>query len=210
MLGGRSSGRRSGGGGGGGGGCFWGIDLIKSPGGGVCVRVSVCVCHTHAAREMSPANRACRNIKVSREHVELSKEALHCFPCFVALCRIKLIERRAPRTIDVFTQYALSHPVFFITTTHKTPQAHMAAEVDREAAVAGLRAKATMRGLLQSTLRATLSDGRVVTGQFLVRAPVHSWRGWLGDAFVARARAGALVERERAGSNIHFLGPPFV
>ena len=39
----------------------------------------------------------------------------------------------------------------------------------RTAAIDGLRAKAAVRGLLKSTLRATLSDGRVVTGQFLVR-----------------------------------------
>lgn len=39
----------------------------------------------------------------------------------------------------------------------------------RIAAIDGLRAKAAVRGLLKSTLRATLSDGRVVTGQFLVR-----------------------------------------
>lgn len=36
----------------------------------------------------------------------------------------------------------------------------------REQAVAGLKAKATMRGLLQSTIRVTLSDGRVVTGTY--------------------------------------------
>ncbi len=33
-------------------------------------------------------------------------------------------------------------------------------------AVAGLQAKAAQRGLLHSTLRVTLSDGRVVTGQY--------------------------------------------
>lgn len=41
-------------------------------------------------------------------------------------------------------------------------------EVDREAAIAGLKAKAQLRGLLKSTLRVTLSDGRVVTGQYEV------------------------------------------
>lgn len=48
--------------------------------------------------------------------------------------------------------------------------------VDREAAIAGLKAKATLRGLLKSTLRVTLSDGRVVTGQYQVGRcfPVNS------------------------------------
>lgn len=43
---------------------------------------------------------------------------------------------------------------------------HAAAASAIAAAKAGLQAKATLRGLLQSTLRVTLSDGRVVTGQY--------------------------------------------
>ena len=41
-------------------------------------------------------------------------------------------------------------------------------EGDREAAIAGLKAKAQLRGMLKSTLRVTLSDGRVVTGEYQV------------------------------------------
>lgn len=41
-------------------------------------------------------------------------------------------------------------------------------EGDREAAIVGLKAKAQLRGLLKSILRVTLSDGRVVTGEYQV------------------------------------------
>ncbi|KAM3573463.1 hypothetical protein VYU27_004571 [Nannochloropsis oceanica] len=43
---------------------------------------------------------------------------------------------------------------------------HVASASAIAAAKAGLQAVATMRGLLQSTLRVTLSDGRVVTGKY--------------------------------------------
>lgn len=51
-------------------------------------------------------------------------------------------------------------------------------DVDREAAIAGLKAKAQLRGLLKSTLRVKLSDGRIVTGQYQVR--VCGWVFWFG------------------------------
>jgi len=47
---------------------------------------------------------------------------------------------------------------------HMTERAAAASAI--AAAKAGLQAKATLRGLLQSTVRVTLSDGRVVTGQY--------------------------------------------
>jgi small nuclear ribonucleoprotein (snRNP)-like protein len=43
---------------------------------------------------------------------------------------------------------------------------HVAAASAIAAAKSKLQAVATMRGLLQSTLRVTLSDGRVVTGKY--------------------------------------------
>lgn len=69
---------------------------------------------------------------------------------------------------------------------------HAAAASAIAAAKAGLQAKAILRGLLQSTLRVTMSDGRVVTGQYQCLDEHLN--------FILQGAAERRVVREKAGA----------